>query len=422
MLLCVRPLMRRCDRSPMSSPNNIQTIRQREFASVFSRPIIVLCDGGRAGWARACVRCDDVSADHQFSTAKFDAGCDGPGHEFADSARHPAFCVSGTLIEMTGTAKSILAFLAFLLGLVHAELSYVLLGTIYLVAGICGLKAADLAAVTPVLFPEMKKHGLDDSEMASLRTTAVAMSETVPPSIVLNAVGSATGVPIAALFASGLLPAAVPALALVARAHTGCEKPKGTKRSSGRTVGRNFIMTLLVLILPFVIRTAVIENVATAAEVSTIGIVYTVPVELLIYRLFDWRLVYPILLDTALPLGAILFIIGAASDMGWALTQSGFCADLAAAMEAAGGAVGFMVISIAAFAYWGEYWRVFPSSFCSAHCSPHRPGGMDQSSALCQHRYGDEKNLALHGCPEVWINTGCYNSSAFRRFYREKMI
>lgn len=38
-----------------------------------------------------------------------------------------------------------------------------------------------MAAVAPVLFPEMKKRGLDDGEMVSLLATAAAMSETVPP-------------------------------------------------------------------------------------------------------------------------------------------------------------------------------------------------------------------------------------------------
>ena len=76
--------------------------------------------------------------------------------------------------------------------------------------------------------------------------------------------------------------------------------------------------------LPFVIRAAVIEGVATATEVSTIGIVYSILVGLLIYRRFDWRRLYPMLVETAGLSGAILLIIGAATGMAWALTQSGF--------------------------------------------------------------------------------------------------
>ena len=71
----------------------------------------------------------------------------------------PLFVFLGLLIEMTGMARAMVAFLASLLGHVRGGLSYVLVGAMYLVSGISGSKAADMAAVAPVLFPEMKKRG-----------------------------------------------------------------------------------------------------------------------------------------------------------------------------------------------------------------------------------------------------------------------
>ena len=63
---------------------------------------------------------------------------------------------------------------------------------------------------------------------------------------------------------------------------------------------------------------------ATATEVSTIGIAYSIFAGLLIYRQFDWRRLMPMLIETAALSGAILLIIGAATGMAWSLTQSGF--------------------------------------------------------------------------------------------------
>lgn len=71
----------------------------------------------------------------------------------------PLFVVLGLLIEMTGMARAMVAFLATLLGHVRGGLHYVLLAGMYLVSGISGSKAADMAAVAPVLFPEMKARG-----------------------------------------------------------------------------------------------------------------------------------------------------------------------------------------------------------------------------------------------------------------------
>ena len=128
----------------------------------------------------------------------------------------PMFVFLGLLMEMTGIARVMVNFLAALVGHVKGGLSYVLLGAMYLVSGISGSKAADMAAVAPILFPEMQRRGAHPGELSSLLATSSAMSETIPPSLVLITIGSVVpGLSIAALFTGGLLPALVAALALV---------------------------------------------------------------------------------------------------------------------------------------------------------------------------------------------------------------
>jgi tripartite ATP-independent transporter DctM subunit len=276
----------------------------------------------------------------------------------------PLFVFLGLLIEMTGMARAMVAFLSSLLGHVRGGLSYVLLGAMYLVSGISGSKAADMAAVAPVLFPEMKRRGANDGELVALLAASGAMSETIPPSLVLITIGSVTGVSIAALFTGGLMPALVlaVALALIARWRGRRENMAGVARPPWGAVGKAFIISLPALILPFVIRTAVVEGVATATEVSTIGIAYAVVVGIVIYRQFPWRRLLPMLIETASLSGAILFIIGTATGMAWALTQSGFSHQLASAMTGMpGGAAGFMAVSIVAFIVLGSVLEGIPA-------------------------------------------------------------
>jgi tripartite ATP-independent transporter DctM subunit len=274
----------------------------------------------------------------------------------------PLFVFLGLLIEMTGMAKAMVAFLAGLLGHVRGGLYYVLLGAMYLVSGISGAKAADMAAVAPVLFPEMKKRGASEGEMVSILSASGAMSETIPPSLVLITIGSVTGVSIAALFTGGLLPGAVLAVALGLVAWRRSRHEAVGARARGADVARAFVVAVPALILPVVIRSSVVEGVATATEVSTIGIAYAVAAGLLIYRQFDWRRLYPMLLDTAALSGAILFIIGTATGMAWALTQSGFSRQLAAAMaNVPGGQLGFLLISILAFVILGSVLEGIPA-------------------------------------------------------------
>jgi TRAP-type C4-dicarboxylate transport system permease large subunit len=106
----------------------------------------------------------------------------------------------------------------------------------------------------------------------------------------------------------------------------------------------------------------VVEGVATAVEVSTIGIAYTIAAGLLIYRQFDWRRVWPMLVDTATLSGAILFIVGTATAMAWGLTQSGFSRELAVMMgKMPGGAAGFMALSIVVFVVLGSVLEGVPA-------------------------------------------------------------
>ena len=276
----------------------------------------------------------------------------------------PLFVFLGLLIEMTGMARAMVRFLASLMGHVRGGLEYVLVGAMYLVSGISGSKAADMAAIAPVLFPEMEKRGADRGDLVALLAATGAQTETVPPSLVLITIGSVTGVSIAALFTGGLLPAAVLGLALcmVVWWRHRHRSTATIRRAGGREIGRALLIAVPAIALPFVIRAAVIEGVATATEVSTIGIVYASVMGLVVYRQFDFRRLKPMLVDTASLSGAILLIIGAATAMAWALTQSGFSNNLATFMKGMpGGQASFLTVSMLMFIVLGSLLEGIPA-------------------------------------------------------------
>ncbi len=276
----------------------------------------------------------------------------------------PLFVFLGLLIEMTGMARAMVAFLGNLLGHVKGGLSYVLVGSMYLVSGISGSKAADMAAVAPVLFPEMQKRGAKRGDLVALLSATGAQTETIPPSLVLITIGSVTGVSIAALFTGGLLPGVVLAITLccVVWYRYRNEDLSGVKRATGGEIMKSLVVAFPALALPFIIRSAVVGGVATATEVSTIGIVYSVLVGLLVYRRFPWARLKPMLVETAALSGAILLIIGAATAMAWSLTQSGFSEDLTRIMaNLPGGPAGFLAVSIVVFIVLGSVLEGIPA-------------------------------------------------------------
>jgi tripartite ATP-independent transporter DctM subunit len=268
----------------------------------------------------------------------------------------PIFVLLGCILDATGMGKAIVEFLASVIGHVRAGMSYVLLGSLFLVSGISGSKVSDMATVAPALFPEMKRRGHKPKEMIALLATGAAMADTVPPSIVLIVLGSVAGVSIAGLFTSGFVIAMVllAVLAILARWKARGEVMDGIRRAPMRAVGKALVIAAPALLLPFLIRSAVGGGLATATEVSTIAVLYAMIIGMVLYGGIRPGKIYDMLVETAALSGAILIILGTASAMAWTLTQTGFAFRMAALVtDLPGGWVTYMMVTIAVFMVLG---------------------------------------------------------------------
>ncbi len=268
----------------------------------------------------------------------------------------PIFVLLGCVLDATGMGKAIVDLLASLIGHVKAGMSYVLLGSLFIVSGISGSKVSDMATVAPALFPEMRRRGNKQPEMVALLATGAAMADTVPPSIVLIVLGSVAGVSIAGLFESGFFVAMVllMALLLLARWKARHEDTARVQRPTSKIIGRLALVAAPALVLPFLIRSAVGGGVATATEVSTIAVLYAMLIGQVLYGGLSLRRVYAMLVETAALSGAILLILGTASAMAWAITQSGVVQHLSLFLTTLpGGWIAYMGVTILVFLVLG---------------------------------------------------------------------
>lgn len=268
----------------------------------------------------------------------------------------PIFVLLGCVLDATGMGKAIVDLLASLIGHVKAGMSYVLLGSLFIVSGISGSKVSDMATVAPALFPEMKRRGNKQPAMVALLATGAAMADTVPPSIVLIVLGSVAGVSIAGLFEAGIVVAMVLLLALLvlARWKARNESTGHIKRPTTKIIGRLALIAAPALVLPFLIRSAVGGGVATATEVSTIAVLYAMLIGQILYGGIGLKKLYSMLVETAALSGAILLILGTASSMAWAITQSGIVQELTHFLTTLpGGWVAFMGVTVLVFVILG---------------------------------------------------------------------
>ena len=261
----------------------------------------------------------------------------------------PIFVMLGCVLDSTGMGKAIVNVLASMLGHIKAGMSYVLLGALFIVSGISGSKVSDMATVAPALFPEMKRRGHKPKDMVALLATGAAMADTVPPSIVLIVLGSVAGVSIAGLFQSGFVVAMVllAALLILARWKARNEQMHGVKRAPLKAIGQLLIVASPALVLPFLIRSAVGGGVATATEVSTIAVLYALVIGKFLYGGLSARQIYNMLVETASLSGAILIVLGTASAMAWAITQSGVVQTLSQFLTTLpGGPYAYLAVTI----------------------------------------------------------------------------
>ena len=268
----------------------------------------------------------------------------------------PIFVLLGCVLDATGMGKAIVDFLSSLIGHVKAGMSYVLLGSLFIVSGISGSKVSDMATVAPALFPEMKRRGHKPPEMIALLATGAAMADTVPPSIVLIVLGSVAGVSIAGLFQSGFVVAMVLLLALLvlARWKARHEDMSHSRRAPLALIGKLVLIAAPALALPFLIRSAVGGGVATATEVSTLAVLYAMIIGQVLYGGIGKRKLYEMLVETASLSGAVLLILGTAAGMAWAITQSGFVQQLSQFLSTLpGGTASFLAVTILLFLILG---------------------------------------------------------------------
>jgi tripartite ATP-independent transporter DctM subunit len=144
------------------------------------------------------------------------------------------------------------------------------------------------------------------------------------------------------------------ALLVLARWKARKEETGSIRRPSAKVIGRLALIATPALVLPFLIRSAVGGGVATATEVSTIAVLYAMLIGHVLYGGIGWKRAYSMLVETAALSGAILLILGTASAMAWAITQSGIVQQLSSFLTTLpGGWMTFMGVTVLVFVILG---------------------------------------------------------------------
>jgi len=252
----------------------------------------------------------------------------------------PFFVLAGFIMDRADVGGRIVEFVASLIGHVRGGLLQVMVVGVYISSCISGSKAADMATVGLPMNRKLEEHGYEPEERAAVLAASAAMAESVPPSIALILLGSATSISTGALFVAGVLPAAVIGLMLMmavrVRATSADWKP--APRASFGQVLRSGRRAVLPLMIPVILIGGIIGGIGTPTEVSTFAVLYSLALGFL-YRRMDGQSFWECLTKASLLNGMIFYTVSAATVFSWALTLEGVTTTLATVIAGLGHAL-----------------------------------------------------------------------------------
>jgi tripartite ATP-independent transporter DctM subunit len=236
----------------------------------------------------------------------------------------PFFIFAGFVMEQGGISRRLVMFVAALVGRLRGGLLQVMVISMYLVSGISGSKSADVAAVGLVMRGMLKEEGYDPAEGAAVLAASAAMGETVPPSIGILVLGSITALSTGALFAAGLIPAAVIALCLMLLIYlrAGRMRVRSSPRVDALQLRGLAVRAIIPFSMPAMLFAGIFTGFATPTEVSAFAVAYGLLIAILLFREARLRDLARMISDASTVAGMVLFTLAAAQSFSWVLAAA----------------------------------------------------------------------------------------------------
>lgn len=234
----------------------------------------------------------------------------------------PLFLLAGSLMNETGITERLIRFAYAIVGHFRGGLAHINIVVSMLFAGISGSSTADTAGVGAVLIPAMDKKGYSKSVAVAITAASSVLGAIIPPSIFFVIWGAITGTSVAKLFAAGIIPGIMIALAQMAyvarRARV--ENWPVEPRADFKEFTSAFRGAILGLGAPIIIVGGIMFGFATPTEASILAVLYAFALGFFVYRNLTISRSIDILSNSARLISLSLFCYGSAGLFGWLLS------------------------------------------------------------------------------------------------------
>ena len=227
----------------------------------------------------------------------------------------PLFVFAGTLMSVSGIAGSLLKFVNVFVGRVRGGLGAVAAVSCAIIGAISGSGLTGIAAIGPLLIPEMERKGYPRAYSTALIANASILGLLIPPSVTMIVYGWVTDTSILASFLATLGPGLLIMLnfclvnmVMTRKFDLVLDEPLPMDKMM-REAGRRTTHALPALLMPVIILGGIYGGIMTPTEAAAVAVIYAIPVGFLIYRGLTWQTFLASGKESATAVGAILIMI-----------------------------------------------------------------------------------------------------------------
>ena len=238
----------------------------------------------------------------------------------------PMFIIMGAAIASTRAGADLFEALERWMTRVPGGLVVSNLGACALFSAMSGSSPATCAAIGKMGIPEMRKRGYSDEIAAGSIAAGGTLGILIPPSVTMIVYGIATETSIGRLFLAGVLPGIMLVGLFMAWTIYSAWRSGTLKNLSMRSYTLTERLEILPRVIPFLliiagVLYAMYGGVATASETAAVGALLALVLAMVIYRMWQPRVIWSVFRDSTKEAVMIMFIIAAAGVFAYMMSS-----------------------------------------------------------------------------------------------------
>lgn len=227
----------------------------------------------------------------------------------------PLFVLAGTIMSSSGIAGALLKFVDVFVSRIRGGLGVVATVSCAIIGAISGSGLTGIAAIGPILIPEMERKGYPRAYATALIANSSILGLLIPPSVTMIVYGWVTDTSILACFLATLGPGLMITAAFSATNLVMARKfplvldaPVSFGGFMSEASSRALV-AVPALVMPVLILGGIYGGVMTPTEAAAVSVIYALPVGFLVYRGLTVQALFEAGKEAGTAVGSIMIMI-----------------------------------------------------------------------------------------------------------------